>query len=805
MHRPLRFALTPHAFILPLILPLTLSGWQSVAQAAQNQAAQQLIDFSLPAGPLDVTLTAIARQSGRGIAFNAQLTRDLSAQALNGQFSTEQALSHVLQGLPLRLSTTTSGTLSIEPITAGGALELSDINVSGQRHGQDAWGPANSKVASSSATMSKTDTPLREIPQSISVITREELTSRPSDSLADVLNYTAGLVSQPNGYSRVADDYRLRGFDIGPRTGSVLRDGMKMQSTQFEGGQEPYGLERVEVLKGAASVLYGQLAPGGMINTTSKRPTVEPLHKINVEYGNNNRKQISTDHSGRLDDEGRFSYRLTGLVRDSGTQFDEIDDDKQFIAPALTWQMDDDTRLTLLATHQRTRTTLTPPMQYNLTTFSATPGYKIPYGLFAGEPDYDDYDGTLQTFGYLLERRINDGMQLRHALRYYESRADYDYIALNSSRISGPNLSSLSRTYNSREDLSTGWTSDTSVQWNIDSDRWQHTLLGGVDLYRKTYDSHRFSGSAPALDLANPVYGNLPQVNKAVDRGSDLHSEQLGLYLQEQAKLDDHWVALFGVRQDWAKNNTLTYSNQSRAKVSDNKTTTRIGFVYLAANGLAPYISYSQSFLPSAGTDINGKAFLPTEGEQYELGIRYQPEGQELMLSAAVYQLTQKNVITSIAGSDFDEQTGKERSKGFELEAKAQLTPMLALNAAYAYTDAHIVADNDQVLEGSRIEGTPYHSASIWLDYRMALLGLPKLTIGSGARYNGTTHTVPSVSDRKMPAYTLFDARATYELDANWQVAVRAQNLTNERYIYCANSCRYGDERSVVSSISYKW
>lgn len=800
MHRPLRLTLTP------LTLALALSALDSVAEPLQTSATQQqLVDFALPAGPLDTSLTAIARQSGRSIAFSAQLTRGLNAPSLNGRYSVEQALRQVLQSLPLRLNSTASGTLSIEPGAVGTAVELSDINVSGQGYGQDAWGPAYSKVATNSATASKTDTALRETPQSISVITREELTSRQHDSLADVLNYTAGLVSQPSGYSRVADDYRLRGFDIGPRTGSVLRDGMKMQSTQFEGGQEPYGLERVEVLKGASSVLYGQLAPGGMINTTSKRPTLEPLHEINVEYGNNNRKQISTDHSGQLDSEGRFSYRLTGLLRDSGTQFDEIDDDKQYIAPALTLQMDDDTRLTLLATHQRTQTTLTPPMQYNLTTFSATPGYKVPYDLFAGEPDYDDYDGTLQTFGYLFERRLTDNLQLRHALRYYESRADYDYITLNGSRISGPNLSSLSRTYNSREDISTGWTSDTSVQWNIDRGRWQHTLLGGVDLYRKTYDSHRFSGNAPALDLANPVYGNLPQVNTATDRGSDLHSEQFGVYLQEQVKLDERWVALFGLRQDWAENDTLTYSNNTRTKVRDNKTTGRIGFVYLADNGLAPYISYSQSFLPSAGTDSNGETFLPTEGEQYEIGIRYQPEGQALMLSAAVYQLTQKNVITSIPGSDFDEQTGKERSKGFEFEAKAQLTPMLALNASYAYTDAHIIADNDKSLEGSRIEGTPYHSGALWLDYRLAALGLPKVTVGSGVRYNGTTHTTPSVSDRKMPAYTLFDARISYEVDANWQVSVRAQNLTNERYIYCANSCRYGDERSVVSAVSYKW
>lgn len=799
MHRPLRFALTPLAFVLPLIALPSLAD-----PSAPADARQQVVDFDLPPGPLEQTLTAIARLSGRGIAFNAGLTRDLQAPALRGRYSAERALHQVLQGSPLQPSVTTSGTLSVEP-RSDGTLQLSTTAITGQAYSQDAWGPAHSRVAQRSASASKTDTAITEIPQAISVVTREEFEARQHDSLADVLNYTAGVVSQPNGYSRVADDYRLRGFDIGPRTGGVLRDGMKMQSTQFEGGQEPYGLERVEVLKGASSVLYGQLAPGGLINTVSKRPTLEPLHQVNLEYGNYQRRQFSTDHSGALDDEGRFSYRLTALWRDSGTQFDAIDDDKQYIAPALTWQIDDDTRLTLLASHQRTQTTLTPPIRYDLTTYSVSPGYKVPYGLFPGEPDYDDYDGTLQTFGYLLERRLSDQLQLRHAARYFESRADYDYITLNSSRVTGANLNNLTRAYNSREDVATGWTTDSSLQWDLEAGRWQHTLLGGVDYYRKTYDSHRFSGNAPTLDLANPVYGNLPQVNRSIDRGSDLHSHQLGLYLQEQAKFDEHWVAVLGLRHDWADNSTLTYRDESRTGTRDSKSTGRVGLVYLADNGLAPYISYSQSFLPAAGTGADGQAFQPTEGEQYEIGLRYQPPGRDIMLSAALYQLTQSNVLSSVPGSDFDEQTGKERSTGFELEAKAQLTPLLAMSASYAYTDAHVIADNDKQLEGSRIEGTPYHSASLWLDYRLAALGLHKVTVGSGVRYNGTTHTLPSISDRKIPAYALFDARITYELDEHWQLSARAQNLTNERYLYCANSCRYGDERNLVGSVSYNW
>lgn len=799
---------SPLALALLMTLGSSLSSASDLAApaapAAPTNNSHASFDFDLPAGPLDATLTAIARLSGRNIAFSAPLTRGLSSPALRGRYSAEQAVQLAVQGQALQLGVTPSGTLSVEP-RSDAAVQLAPTDIAAASHSQNAWGPAYSRVATHSASATKTDTPLLETPQSVSVITREEMLTRQHSSLADVLNYTPGIIAQPNGYSRVADDYRMRGFDIGPRTGSVLRDGMKMQSTQFEGGQEPYGLERVEVLKGASSVLYGQLAPGGLVNTVSKRPTLAPLHELNLEYGNHQRMQLSTDHAGALDDEGRLSYRLTALSRDSGTQYSAIDDDKHYIAPALAWQISDDTRLTLLASQQRTRTTLTPPMRYDLTVYSRTPGYKVPYGLFAGEPDYDQYDGSLHTAGYLFEHRFNEHLQVRQAVRYFESKADYDYITLNTSRVSGANLSQLSRSYNSREDIATGWTSDNSLQLDLDAGRWQHTVLAGVDYYHKTYDSHRFSGNAPALNLANPVYGNLPQVDRSIDRGSDLHARQLGLYLQEQLKFDEHWVGVFGLRQDWADSTTRTYRDGARSTTDDSQLSGRVGVVYLTDSGVAAYASYSQSFLPASGSGADGKPFKPTEGEQYEIGLRYQPADREWLLSAALYQLTQRNVTSSIPGSDFDEQTGKERSKGLELEAKAQLTENLAFSAGYAYTDAHVIADNDTQLEGSRIEGTPYHSASLWLDYRLAALGLHGVSVGGGARYNGTTHTVPSISDRKIPAYTLFDARVSYALDDHWQLAVRAQNLTNQRYLYCANSCRYGDERSLVGSVSYNW
>jgi iron complex outermembrane recepter protein len=227
--------------------------------------------------------------------------------------------------------------------------------------------------------------------------------------------------------------------------------------------------------------------------------------------------------------------------------------------------------------------------------------------------------------------------------------------------------------------------------------------------------------------------------------------------------------------------------------------------VYKADNGLAPYISYSESFFPVAGTNKAEESFIPTEGKQYEIGIRYQPEGSATLLSAAVYQLEQRNVLSQDRTDlNFSVQVGEVRSRGFELEAKTEATPNLSLIASYAYIDARITKSDIASDIGQRSEDTPYHQAALWADYRLAALGIPHLRIGGGARYKGTTQAsgVPS----SMPAYTLYDARASYELDEHWEVAVNANNVTNKRYTYCEFAiCRYGDERQLISSLTYRW
>lgn len=767
------------------------------------QAAEPAQDFDLPAGSLASTLIQIGQASGRQVLFIPADVDGRQARAVRGHLSAAQAVSTALQDTGLRVRITASGALSVQP-ASGDGLTLDAINIDGRASAQ-AGDDNQNFVAQRASAGTKTRTDLVKIPQSVSVVTRAELDERKSDNLSDSLKYTPGFSSQPSSFSRTADDYTLRGFNVGAGTGGILRDGMKLQSNPYDGSVEAYGLERIEVLKGASSVLYGQLSPGGMINTVSKRPTDRPLHEVGVEVGNYNRRQYTLDLGGPLDDQGQFSYRLTGLWRDSDTQVDHVDDDRRYIAPAITWKPDDDTSLTVLASHQETYTGFSPPMSYRMSTYSNTPGYKIGRNDFVGEPGYDHFNNRMDTLGYLFEHQFSDQLKVNHSLRYFQANTDWSYLI--PVAISG---TQLSRRYSDRQERSTGWTTDNNLTYTIDSGAWRHELLVGVDYYHKTYDSHRYISAtaaqlAPSLNMATLQYTGVG-ANRAADSGSDLHSTQAGIYLQDQITYNDKWVLLLGGRQDWADSVTTTFATGARATRGDKKATGRVGLVYLADNGLAPYVSYSQSFQPaSVSNPAFGNAFAPLEGEQYEVGLRYQPPGSDTLLSAAAYRLDQDNSLSLDSLTNTYMQYGKTRTKGAELEVKSNLTDNLQLSAGYAYTDTHVLQDQTASNVGKRIEGIPYNSASLWASYRLASLGLEKLRIGGGARYTGTTRTTPSVYDGKLPAYTLVDALISYDVDAHWQVQAKAQNLFDKKYLYCNTTCRYGDERSLLGSVTYRW
>jgi len=714
-----------------------------------------------------------------------------------------------LSALALTMASLGSGSLQAaeaNPVPA--SVEIDATNVTGrsvERPTEHVVG----YVAKRNTSATKTDTPIIETPQSLSVVTSDEIRDRQSETMAQALSYTPGFTASSTAFNRTADRFRIRGFSVESATGGSLRDGLRLQTNSYDGIQEPYGLERVEVIRGAASVLYGQLSPGGMVNGVSKRPTEAPLHELNLQAGSNDRKQLSADFSGPLAGSDTLSYRLTLLSRNSDTQQDHLNDDRFYIAPALTWRPDEDTSLTLLSFYQKTDTRFPAPLAYQLVEGVGKGAFTIGRHDFIGEPDYDDMNGEMSALGYEFSHNFNEHFTVNHKLRYSESDVKWRYLQAQTSAAAirnAANTGILARQYSDRHERARTLATDTNIvsKWQLGSV--EHTALVGFDGYDISYDSHNFRGAAPSLDLSRYNYGQPVVVNRnpATDRGSQLDTLQKGVYVQDQIKFDDKWVLQLGGRHDWADQQQKAHRNDAKASQSDEATTWRAGLVYLADNGLAPYISYSESFFPVSVAEVTGQRFDPTEGKQYEVGVRYQPKDSNLLLSAAVYELTQTNVLKQDPATEEYRQTGEVRSRGLELEAKADITSALSMIATYAYTDARTTKSAIAAEVGQRTDETPYHQAALWTSYDFVNWGIAQLTVGAGARYMGTTQA--SGVDSATPAYTLFDAMARYRIDDNWAVTVNANNLTDKRYVQCSfTSCSYGDERTLLTSVNFTW
>jgi len=560
------------------------------------------------------------------------------------------------------------------------------------------------------------------------------------------------------------------------------------------------------VLKGASSILYGAVAPGGIVNTVTKRPTTDKIREINVEAGSFNRKQISSDFAGPLSDDGTWSYRLTALHRDSDSFVDHVSDDRTYFAPALKWQPNASTSLTLLANYQHERTAFLYGFPAEGTVLS-NPNGRISRSRFTGEPGFDKFEVHQYALGYLFDHGINDGLRLRHSLRYFRSETDHPSVTPSTSYVDD-SLTTVTRRATEREDQSKGVTTDTSLEYTWKSGIVTHQTLIGFDYTQQDHKTRRYRRTASNLDLFSPEYG-IPLGPLTPQFAVHWRSERVGLYLQDHMKISDKWVVSLGGRYDrFRYKEGDLFADPTDWYIDGEKSrafTGRAGLVYLAENGLAPFISFSQSFEPTSGTDRSGDRFKPTRGAQYEVGVRYQPKGSETLLSASIYELTQQDVLTTDPQEeDFQAQLGKVRSRGVELEARTNVGRHARVIAAYAYTDARTIESNPLTPEeeGQRSIHVPYNQFSLWGEYSFGAFGMPGLRAGAGVRY---VDAMRSLIDVESPSYTLMDAMVSYTTGP-WRLAVNVTNLTDKVYVsQCTFRCVYGEPRKLIGTVSYRW
>ncbi|HAI0761765.1 TPA: ferrichrome porin FhuA [Escherichia coli] len=698
---------------------------------------------------------------------------------------------------------------------------------------ESAWGPAATIAARQSATGTKTDTPIQKVPQSISVVTAEEMALHQPKSVKEALSYTPGVAVGTRGASNTYDYLIIRGFAADGQSQNNYLNGLKMQGNFYNDAViDPYMLERAEIMRGPVSVLYGKSSPGGLLNMVSKRPTTEPLKEVQFKAGTDSLFQTGFDFSDALDDDGVYSYRLTGLARSANAQQKGAEEQRYAIAPAFTWRPNDKTNFTFLSYFQNEPETGYYGWLPKEGTVEPLPnGKRLPTDFNEGAKN-NTYSRNEKMIGYSFDHEFNDTFTVRQNLRFAQNKVSqksvYGYGMCSDPLYSSNPSSSpcanvpqsqwghtLTRQYVIDNEKLENFSVDTQLQSKFATGSVDHTLLTGVDFMRMRNDIDSWFGYAGSvapsdiynLDRSDFDFGAHP--NPSGPYRVLLKQKQTGLYVQDQAQWDKVLVTLGG-RCDWADQSSFNRDYGNKSERDDKEFTWRGGVNYLFDNGVTPYFSYSESFEPASQTDANGDLFAPSKGKQYEVGVKYVPEDRPIVVTGALYQLTKtNNLMADPNGSLFSVEGGEIRARGVELEAKAALSASVNLVGSYTYTDAEYTTDTNY--KGNTPAQVPKHMASLWADYTFFDGPLSGLTLGTGGRYTGSSYGDPANSF-KVGSYTVVDALVRYDLArvgmAGSNVALHVNNLFDREYVAsCFNTygCFWGAERQVVATATFRF
>lgn len=656
-------------------------------------------------------------------------------------------------------------------------------------------------VADRASTATKTDTALTETPQAISVITQQLFTDRGAHNLQEVLRYSAGVTADAWGLDTRNDASSIRGLDP-----VQYQDGLR-RSYGFSPLARPelYGLERVEVLRGPSSVLYGAGATGGIINAMSKRPTFGAASgDVGLQLGSFDRRQLQGDIGGALHDDGTVAGRFVGLVRESNMQTDVLKDDRVYLAPSISWRSERST-LTLLASYQHDKTGSSQQFLPLAGTLHAAPGRRLDPTTFIGDADFDRIDSRVYSLTALFDHRFNDAVSLRSAVRYIDGKTTLQQLYVDSySNPENPFIDAdrrvVNRTaYGTQPDIQV-FSADNAVQFDFATGAFQHLLLAGVDYSQYKEQLQRLDASGTPIDIYSPV--SIAPTVRGWERQPDQKSSQLGVYVQNQIRWTDRVSLVLGARRDHARSKTEGQPSQA-----DNATTYRAGLIGELGGGVSPYLSYSESFLPVSGQDLFGSAFKPMRGRQAEGGIKWQP-ARNMLLTLAAYRITETNRQTNDPDNVLNVvQTGQIRSKGVEMEGQFRFTNDLTLTAAFARNEAEVSRSSFALEVGERLNDTPQDLASAWVSKGFQLDDAARMKLGLGVRHVGNTVSLGNDGRVITPSYTLADALVEVQV-ANWTWALNITNLTDKRYYAPCRTfgdCFAGYPRVVTGTISYRF
>ncbi|WP_424814118.1 TonB-dependent siderophore receptor [Roseococcus sp. YIM B11640] len=689
-----------------------------------------------------------------------------------------------------------------QPASTASAVDLPELRVQGA--GETALGPVRGISAERSSSATKTDTPLILTPQNVTVVTRQQMDLQNTSNLGQVLGYTAGGQG-------ILSDFRgeygtVRGF-----TPDIYLDGLRLPVpvTAHSFRVEPWGMERVELLRGANSGLYGQGNLGGIINSISKAPYRGQTNEVALQGGSFGRIQGMFDVGGAAGE--NVLWRFNGLVRDSDTYVEGGRDNRIYLAPSLTWRASDRTSVTFLASYMRDDAGITGQWLPAYGTALYNRNGVVPRDRATGEPGWDRYHRSQYGFGTRIEHQLSDNWTLRSNSRitYHE----LDYASIYASGFSPANQQrQLARVASYQNPTYRSFATDNTAEGRVVTGPLEHTLLFGVDFRWTSANARTYSAAAGPLDVFTPVYGYRPG-NLPLTASTNQSQLQTGLYVQDQIRWNRWYLTLTG-RQDFADTSTVNNRTTGQTSQRDSHFTGRAALLYASEYGISPYFSYATSFLPALGTlapQRGSSSYAPTTGEQFEAGIKYQPPGRQSLYSATIFQLTQQNVLTTdplYAG--FSVQTGEVRVRGLELEARVAVNDRLNVLAAWTAQDPEVTKSNTTTL-GMRPAAIPAHTGALWADYTFPVTEELRITLGGGIRYIGNTigNGAPSATSPQfhVPSFVLGDAvvRADWR---NWRATLNATNISDEKYVnacYAYSSCSYGAGRAVYATLGYRW
>lgn len=642
----------------------------------------------------------------------------------------------------------------------------------------------------------RTDTPIRDIPQAIQVIPKQVLQEQRVQRLSDALRNTAGVT--PGGSDRnIFDSFVIRGFS----NRNIIRNGLR-DDTNITSGSGIANIEQIEILRGPASVLFGQGGAGGTVNIVTKKPLETPFYSIEGTIGSDDLYSGAIDLSGPLNESKTLLYRLNASAFSSGSFVDFVDIERYLIAPVLTWRIGENTALTLEAEYFDTK-------QRNdrgipaLGTLLPNPNRQIPRNRFTNEPSIDKNNGQVWRVGYNLEHRFNEDWQIQNSLRgSFQKRQQNSGFPTS--------LDDDARTLNRglfvAEAAVDSYILDTNLTGNFNTGNIKHQLLFGFDLTREIFQGSSQRIAVSPLDLFNPVYGS-QNIGAVLDEfpNEPFTQEGLGIYLQDQISLADNFKLVIGGRLDIVNQKQEDAERNVTSFQEDTAFSPRIGIVYQPSQLVSLYANYSRSFEQVTGTTFDTALFRPERGTQYEVGAKFDWTNQ-LSSTLSLYQISRLNVLTSDPiNPDFSIQTGEQRSRGFEVDIVGEILPGWKIIGGYAYTDAQITQDNDLPV-GNRINNVPKNALSLWNTYEIQQGDLQGLGFGLGLFYIGEREGDLS-NTFSLPSYLRTDAALFYRRD-NFRAALNVQNLFDTEYFEVAESSLrlfYGAPRTVKFTLGWQF